>query len=173
MTPAEISTSDNKRENAVEGLYLTFLLGKEIYALHIMHVKEIIEYNDVTQVPMLPDFVSGIANLRGNVLPIIDLFYFFYKMRKPPNSKNCIVVIETESHLGERFEVGIIVDAVSEVAGISAANIEDAPTLGASLKNEYITGLGKYNNRFVIILKLNDILTKDQLSTAIDGKRGN
>ena len=144
-----------------EGQYLNFILDEEIYAINILCVREIIEYQDVTDVPMLPDYVSGVVNLRGRVLPVVDLLKRFGRKSSPIGKRTCIVVIQVISDELDPIDIGIVVDSVSEVAEIPIRNIEKAPTMGSSIKSEFIAGLGKMEKSFVIILTLDSIITHE------------
>jgi purine-binding chemotaxis protein CheW len=133
--------------------YLIFTLSGEAFAIDILHVKEIIEYGQLTEVPMMPDVVRGVINLRGAVVPVIDLSARF---RRPPTQvarRTCIVIVELEQE-GERHDVGIIVDAVNEVLEIPPADIEPPPSFGTQLRTDFIAGMGKLAGRFVILLDL-------------------
>ena len=138
--------------------FLTFVLGKETLAIGILSIKEIIEYGQPTEVPMMPEFIRGVINLRGAVVPVLDLAARLSKTSAPVTKKTCIVIIEAEV-AGERQVIGIIVDAVNEVLEIATGEIESAPTFGTSIRTDYIAGLGKVNGRFVIILEVNRILS--------------
>lgn len=133
--------------------YLTFLLGKETFAIGILGVKEIIEYGTLTAVPMMPTCVRGVINLRGRVVPVVDLSVRFDRAVTVPGRRTCIVIVEVESE-GEHRDIGIIVDAVNQVIEIPPTEIEPAPSFGANLRGEFIQGMGKVDGRFVIILNI-------------------
>lgn len=144
--------------------YLTFLLGGEMYAIGILNIKEIIEYGQVTEVPLMPDFIRGVINLRGRVVPVINLSCRFGKSATDINKRTCIVIIEVcENDFSQ--DIGIIVDAVSEVLDIPEANIEPTPTFGTKLRPEFIRGMGKIEDKFVILLDVNKVLSVDEMST--------
>ncbi len=131
--------------------YLTFLLGREVFAMDIRTVREIIQYGPMTAVPLMPDFVRGVINLRGAVVPVIDLQARFGRTPAVPGKKTCIVIFDSVRE-GERVELGLLVDAVSEVIEIAAEQIEPPPQFGASVRRDFIQGMGKIDDRFVILL---------------------
>jgi purine-binding chemotaxis protein CheW len=132
--------------------YLTFTLGEEVFAMDIRTVREIIQYGAMTAVPLMPSFVRGVINLRGAVVPVIDLQARFGRAPAQVGKKTCIVVFDTFRE-GERVELGLLVDAVSEVIDIAADQIEPPPDFGASVRRDFIRGMGKVAQRFVIILE--------------------
>ncbi|WP_424220763.1 chemotaxis protein CheW [Azovibrio sp.] len=143
--------------------YLTFLLGGEMFAVGILNVKEIIEYGIVTRIPMTPPFIRGVINLRGSVVPIVDLASRFGKPPSKVSRRTCIVIIEVNEG-EERHDLGIIVDAVSEALEIPSSEIEPPPTFGANIRSDFITGMGKVNGRFVIILNVDQVLSVEEIS---------
>jgi purine-binding chemotaxis protein CheW len=147
----------------VQGQYLTFLLGGEMYAIEILNIKEIIEYGQLTEVPMMPGFIRGVINLRGRVVPVIDLLARFGKQSTGITKRSCNVIIEVETE-GEKVDIGVVVDAVSEVLEIPASEIEPAPSFGAKMRADFISGMGKVNGKFVIILDVNKVLSVDEMA---------
>jgi purine-binding chemotaxis protein CheW len=143
--------------------YLTFTLSGEMYAIGILNIKEIIEYGSVTAVPMMPEFIRGVINLRGAVVPVVDLASRFSRAASPVTRRTCIVIIEVESG-DERHDVGVMVDAVSEVLEIPATEIEPAPSFGAKIRADFIQGMGKVNGKFVIILNVGNVLSVDEMA---------
>jgi purine-binding chemotaxis protein CheW len=143
--------------------YLTFLLGGEMFAIGILNIKEIIEYGSLTEVPMMPEFIRGVINLRGAVVPVVDLSARFGRKRTDITRRTCIVIIEVETD-GEKHDVGVVVDSVSEVLEIPAGEIEPAPSFGAKIRADFIQGMGKVNGKFVIILSVNNVLSLDDLA---------
>jgi len=142
--------------------YLTFMLGGEMFAIGILHVKEIIEYAGLTEVPMMPACISGVINLRGAVVPVMDLSARFGKPATVITKRTCIVIVEVEAH-GERQDMGVVVDAVNAVLDIPAADIEPAPAFGAKIRTDFIEGMGKVNGKFVILLNINQVLSSDEV----------
>ena len=137
--------------NPEQGQYLTFMLGGELFAIGILVIKEIIEYGQLTTVPMMPESIRGVINLRGAVVPVIDLSARFGREPAQTTRRTCIVIIEVQSEDGHQV-VGLIVDAVNEVLEIAAVDIEPAPSFGAGIRTDFIRGMGKIDNRFVVIL---------------------
>jgi len=146
---------------AEQSQYLTFLLGGETFAIGILAIKEIIEFNQLTTVPMMPRFVRGVINLRGAVVPVIDLAARFGRGATTESKRTCIVIVEMES-AGERQVVGVLVDAVNEVLDIPAADIEPAPSFGARVRSDFIAGMGKVKGKFVIILSVDHVLSVEE-----------
>lgn len=143
--------------------YLTFVLGGEMFAVGILNVKEIIEYGSVTTVPMMPAFVRGVINLRGAVVPVIDPAVRFGGAASVAGKRSCNVIVEVSE--GEfRHDIGIMVDAVSEVIEIPDADIEPPPAFGAKIRADFIRGMGKINGRFVILLDIGRILSVDEIA---------
>lgn len=143
--------------------YLTFLLGGETFAIGILNIKEIIEYGNVTTVPMMPDFVKGVINLRGAVVPVIDLAMRFSRPPSPVSRRTCIVLIEVEAD-GERYNIGVTVDAVNEVLEIARSEIEPPPAFGARIRSDFIGGMGKIDGKFVIILDADKVLSVNEMA---------
>ena len=144
--------------------YLTFSLGGEMFALGILNVKEIIEWGDLTQIPMLPPFMRGVINLRGAVVPVIDLAARFGGKESLVQRRTCNVIVEVVQ--GEyRHDLGIMVDAVSEVLEIAAADIEPPPSFGARIRADFIAGMGKVDGKFVIILDIQRVLSAEEIAT--------
>lgn len=150
--------------------YLTFTLGGEMFAVGILNVKEIIEYDNLTEIPMMPNFIRGVINLRGSVVPVIDLAARFGGPQTRIQRRTCIVFVEMEQD-GERHDLGIMVDAVSEVLEIPAADIKPPPAFGADIRTDFIAGMGKVGERMVIILAIRRVLSVDDMSllATIDG----
>ena len=142
--------------------YLTFMLGGETYAIGILSIKEIIEYTDVTDVPMMPPYLRGVINLRGSVVPVVDLSVRFGRPSSPVNKRTCIVIIEIRVG-GERHDIGLVVDAVNAVLEIAAEDIEPAPSFGTSIRTDFIQGMGKVNGKFVILLEMDHILAFEEM----------
>jgi purine-binding chemotaxis protein CheW len=143
--------------------YLTFMLGGEMFAMGILAIKEIIEYSNLTEVPMMPPYVRGVINLRGAVVPVADIAVRFGRAAGAVTKRTCIVIVEITAN-GERQDVGVVVDAVNEVLDIAAADIEPPPAFGTRLRTDFIQGMGKVNNRFVILLDVNHVLALDELA---------
>ena len=144
--------------------YLTFSLSGEMFAVGILNVKEIIEYGTLTEIPMMPPFIRGVINLRGRVVPVIDLTARFGGRRSEVGKRTCIVIVEIMAGTEAR-ELGIIVDSVSEVLEIPMNEIEPPPSFGATIRADFIAGMGKVSGKFVIILKIDRALSSDDFAT--------
>jgi purine-binding chemotaxis protein CheW len=143
--------------------YLTFRLGSETFALEILHIKEIIEYGGLTEVPLMPRFLRGVINLRGAVVPVIDLAVRFGRPPSVIGRRSCIVIVEV-AFGGVWHDLGVIVDAVDEVLELPPQDIEPAPAFGANLRAEFIRGMGKLAGRFIIVLALEHVLSIDEMA---------
>lgn len=144
--------------------YLTFQIGREMFAVGILHIREIIEYGSLTTVPMMPEFVRGVINLRGSVVPVIDLSARFGRGESAINRRSCVVILEVEGADESLQEIGVIVDAVSEVLEISPADIEPAPSFGARIRADFIAGMGKVQGQFVILLDVQQALNTREMA---------
>lgn len=131
--------------------YLTFSLGEEVFAMDIRSVREIIQYGSMTTVPLMPEFVRGVINLRGSVVPVIDLQSRFGRSRAQVGKKTCIIIFDATVE-DEKVELGLLVDAVSEVIDIALAHIEQPPQFGTSIRRDFIHGMGKVGGEFIVIL---------------------
>ncbi len=143
--------------------YLTFMLSGETYAVNILRIKEIIQYSQPTEVPRMPDFIRGVINLRGAVVPVIDLSARFGKPPTPVGRRNCIIIIEVTTG-NEIQSVGVMVDAVNAVLEIPSSEIEAAPSFGTNIRTDFIAGMGKVNGKFVIILNIQYVLSMDDMA---------
>jgi len=143
--------------------YLTFMLGGETFAIGILAIKEIIEYGNLTEVPMMPDYIRGVINLRGSVVPVVDLSARFGRKSTQLTRRTCIVIIEVASDQ-ETQVVGVVVDAVNEVLEIAQDQIEPPPAFGAKIRTDFIRGMGKVDSKFVIILNVGNVLSIDDLA---------
>ena len=146
-----------------EGKYLTFSMADEEYGIGILKIKEIIGMMPITSVPQTPAFVKGVINLRGKVIPVMDLRLRFNMEAIDYTERTCIIVVEISSHSGT-VQIGIVVDAVSEVLNIKGDEIEDTPTFGTSLNTDYILGIAKVEGGVKILLDIDKVLTRDELS---------
>jgi len=147
--------------------FLTFLLGKETFGLSILSVKEIIGYGRLTAVPLMPASVRGMINLRGSVVPVIDLAARFGMSAQPVTKRSCIVIVET-ARRGEVTVMGIVVDAVNAVVTIADDEIEQPPAFGTNINTDFIAGMGRVEDRFIILLAAEDVLDFDEPSNQRD-----
>ncbi len=140
----------------VPAQFLTFALGEEVFAMDIRTVREIIQVGPMTTVPLMPAFVRGVINLRGAVVPVIDLHVRFGRPPACVGKKSCVVIFDAQGQPGsggDRVELGLMVDAVSEVIDIPASQIEPPPSFGGTVRRDFIRGMAKLGTRFVILLE--------------------
>lgn len=145
------------------GKYLTFILKEETYGIGILKVKEIIGMMPITSVPRTPGFVKGVINLRGKVIPVIDLRLKFNMEAIPYSERTCIIVVEVDLN-SETVLIGIFVDAVSEVLNIREEEIEETPTFGTKLDTDYILGMAKMDGGVKILLNIDQVLSVQEIS---------
>ena len=151
------------RDKPEQAQSLTFLLGEEMFAVPILNVREIIEHGHITVVPMMPDAIRGVINLRGAVVPVVDLNRRFGRGHTKEGKRTCIVIVEIPRDT-ETLVVGMMVDAVSEVLEIPGTEIEPPPLFGARIRTDFISGMGKVGGRFVILLDMGRVLSVDELA---------
>lgn len=163
VLPRDKFAQQNDNRGQKHCKYLTFILGDEVYGFDILTIKEIIEYNHVCKVPMAPEYIRGVINLRGNVVPVIDLATRLGFESAAVNKRTCIVILEVSSE-DEKIDVGVVVDAVNEVLDIRQEDIEPTPTFGVDLKPEFIEGMGRVKNNFIVLLDLLKVLDVNDLS---------
>ena len=143
--------------------YLTFRVGREVFGIGVLTAREILELDQITNVPMMPASIRGVINLRGSVVPVIDLSARFGSKVTEATKRTCIVIVEI-GHDGARHNMGLLVDSVSQVVDIRASEIEPPPSFGAKIRTDFIEGMGKLDGRFVILLDLDHVLSMDELS---------
>ncbi len=148
--------------------YLTFKLGEEVFALDVAQVREILDYTTITKVPQTPDYMRGVINLRGAVVPVIDMRLKFGMTPTERTVNTCIQVVEVTIE-GDRVVLGALVDSVQEVFELEPAEIQPPPHLGTRMKTEFIKGMGKRDDRFVMILDIDKIFTGDELAAVQAG----
>ena len=164
QTDAGIATLEkSKVGEKLAGKYLTFKLAEEEYGLEILKVQEIIQMQAVTRVPRTPDYVRGVINLRGKVIPVIDLRKKFGLDTVKDTEKTCIIVVQI-SHGEGKVTMGIIIDEVKEVLDIRGENIEETPTFGSSINTEFILGMGKIGASVKILLDIDKVMNARELS---------
>ncbi len=144
------------------GKYLTFALGKEEFAIQVLRVREIMGIQEITAVPQTPEHVKGVLNLRGKVVPVVDLRLKFDLPEQEYTARSCIIVAQIESRAGKLL-IGIIVDGVSEVLTLAAADIEDTPDFGSGVETPYILGMAKVKNKVKILLDINMLFTAQEV----------
>jgi purine-binding chemotaxis protein CheW len=144
--------------------FLTFRLDEEIFALDITKVREVLDYTIVTKVPRTPDFMRGVINLRGSVVPVVDLRLKFGMSATESGVNTCIIITEVQVD-NETVVLGALADAVQEVLDLDPGSIAPPPRIGTKLRTEFIKGMGKQNDRFIIILDIDKVFSVDELST--------
>ena len=162
-TKAMIDLAAGSAQAGKEGKYLTFVLNEEEYGIGIIKIKEIIGMMPITSVPQTPEFVKGVINLRGKVIPVVDLRLRFGMTSIDYNDRTCIIVVEIEGQAGTVM-IGIVVDAVSEVLNIKAEDIEDTPAFGTTLDTDYILGMAKMEGGVKILLDIDQVLSGDEIA---------
>lgn len=149
--------------------YLTFTIGHEYYGLELSQTREIIEYDGITQVPLMPNFLRGVINLRGEVVPVIDLAVRLGRTSIAIQKRTCIIVVELESN-EQNHVLGLLVDAVSEVIDLDDENIEDAPSFGANIRADFIQGIAKREDDFIVLLDANSALSIRELAHLVEAQ---
>lgn len=147
--------------------YLTFQLREEIFAIDVVNVREILEFSTVTKVPQTPEYMRGVINLRGSVVPVLDMRLKFGMSVTEKTINTCIVVVEVPME-DENVIIGALVDSVQEVFELDPESIEPAPRIGIQLRNGFIKGMGKKDDRFVIILDIERVFSYEELSGVVD-----
>jgi len=160
-----VITAEDRDDDHIK--YLTFNVNGGIYGVGISGVKEIIEYPSLTKVPMTAGFIRGVINLRGNVVPVVDLAVRLGKKSSETTKRSCVIIVELSSD-DEHIDIGFVVDGVNEVVDIPDDEIEVAPAFGAEIRTDFINGMGKRNNKFVILLELANVLSVNELANLSD-----
>ncbi|MBE9609650.1 chemotaxis protein CheW [Chitinilyticum piscinae] len=160
------STAHAQAEHAAEvAQYLSFQLGGETFAMGILNIREILEYEYLTEVPLMPDFIRGVMNLRGAVVPVIDLALRFNRPRTELGRRSCVVIVEVDDPETETQQlIGILVDAVHEVLAISEQEIEAPPQFGSKLRTDFIAGMARVDNRFIVLLNVPKVLSVEEIT---------
>lgn len=152
----------SETETIQAGQYLTFKLESEIFALGITQVREVLEFNKVTKVPQTPNMMRGVINLRGSVVPVIDLKLKFGMGRTDKTVNTCVIIVELDLD-GETTLIGALADSVQEVIDLEPGQIEPPPKIGTRLNTELIRGMGKRDGEFIIILEIEKVFSMDEL----------
>jgi len=154
----------HSEDAAVATQYLTFTLGEEEFALDISKVREVLDYTTITKVPRMPDFLRGVINLRGNVVPVVDLRMKLGMSATERTVNTCIVITEIEMD-GETLHIGALADSVQEVLDLDESQVQPPPKFGSRIDIEFIRGMGKRDDRFLIILDIDKVLTSEDISS--------
>jgi purine-binding chemotaxis protein CheW len=149
--------------------YLTFKLDDEVFALDIAKVREVLDFTTITKVPRTPEFMRGVINLRGSVVPVVDLRLKFGMKKTEKTVNTCIIIVEVTVD-GDTVVLGALADSVQEVIDLESENIEPAPRIGTRLRTEFIKGMGRQNDRFSIILDIDKVFSLDELALVHAGQ---
>jgi purine-binding chemotaxis protein CheW len=147
------------------GQYLTFILDEEVFALDISTVREVLDFTKITKVPQTPDFMMGVINLRGSVMPVVDMRLKFGLSKTELTVNTCIIIVEIELD-GEITLLGALVDSVQEVIELDPEHIEPPPRIGTRLNTKFIKGMGKQDDRFLIIVEIDKVFSVEELAIA-------
>ena len=142
--------------------YLTFTLGDEVYALDIASVREVLEYTSITKVPRTPGYIRGVINLRGRAVPVVDVRLKFDMPETERTVDTCIIIVEVKLG-GEETVIGALADSVKEVMDIEPGDIEPAPRMGTSIRADFIRGIGKHGEEFIILLDIDKVFSEEEL----------
>ena len=148
--------------------YLTFKLDDEVFALGIDKVREVLDYTSVTKVPQTPDFMRGVINLRGSVVPVVDMRLKFGMAKTEKTVNTCIIIVEINLE-GETTILGALADSVQEVLDLEPHQIEPAPKIGTKLRTDFIRGMGKRDEQFIIILDIDKVFSSEELAAVVSG----
>jgi purine-binding chemotaxis protein CheW len=164
MTQTIDKRADGRSAGGSAGKYLTFKLSSESYGIPVLQVREIIRMTDITAVPQMPDYIQGVINLRGKIIPVIDLRLRFNLGKSEDTERTCIVVVQLTTAAHASAQIGFIVDAVEEVAHVAATEIEETPDFGVALATECITGMAKVNGKVKTLLDIDHIVSGEALT---------
>jgi purine-binding chemotaxis protein CheW len=165
--------SSRKRRNPLEGAraralgeqHLTFTLGKDVFGMSISHIREILQFESLTEVPLTPAFVRGVLNVRGAVVPVIDLSVRFDRALTEVGKKTCVVILEVPAGDEDKVVIGVLVDQVNEVLEIDPEGIEPAPSFGSSVRSDFVRGVSRRENGFILILDVAQVLSVAELAS--------
>jgi len=144
--------------------YLSFKLGEEVFALDISKVREVLEYTEITRIPRMPDFMSGVINLRGGVVPVVDLRAKFGMPAAERTINTCIIITEVEVE-GAQTVIGAMADSVSEVFDLDASQVEPPPSIGSQVRADFLRGMGKHDDQFLLLLDIDNVFSLAELSS--------
>ncbi len=172
LTAAMKANAELDAEGDNENKFLSFRLDSEEYGLEILRVREIIGIIDITPLPQTPNYVKGVINLRGKIIPVIELRTKFELGPKEYTEETCVIVVEVSDGGDERFQMGVIVDTVSEVIDVPRKIIEPAPRFGGALNTSFILGMGKLKDKVLILLDIDRIMSTSDIDTLSESSRG-
>jgi purine-binding chemotaxis protein CheW len=151
--------------------YLTFKLGNEVFGIDVAKVREILDFTTITEIPRTPEFMSGVINLRGNVVPVVDLRLCFQMSKTVRTRNTCIVVVEVLLE-SESTVIGALADSVEEVIDLEPEQIKPAPKIGTQIRTDFIKGMGTRENQFIMILDIDCVFSVEQLAAARETREG-
>lgn len=151
--------------------YLTFKLGNEVFGIDVAQVREVLDFTIITEIPKTPHFMSGVINLRGRVVPVVDLRLCFQMSKTQRTMNTCIVVVEVLLE-GESIVIGALADSVEEVINLESDQIQPAPKIGTQIRTDFIKGMGKGESHFIIILDIDRVFSAEELA-AVGTAEGN
>ena len=163
------ATSDNSElksslSPALAGKYLTFVLGDEYYGIGVLKIREIIRMLDITPVPQMPEYVRGVVNLRGKIIPVVDLRMRFRLAKAETSERTCIIVVQVDLPSGVKTQMGLVVDAVEEVVQLQVSDLEETPNFGARLQSDYLLAMAKIRGKVKTLLDIDRVVTADALA---------
>jgi purine-binding chemotaxis protein CheW len=164
--PTETLDTAEKMQQATAGKYLTFVLERESYGIPVLKIRDIIRMQNITLVPQMPDYIRGVINLRGKIIPVVDLRAKFGLAETEATERTCIVVVQVAFRSGTHLSMGLVVDAVEEVVNIGASDIEATPDFGAKLDTEYILGMAKIKGSVKTLLDIDRVVSAEALTRA-------
>jgi len=154
--------TDEKNESIINNQYLTFKLAEEVYALDISKVREVLEMINMVKVPNMPVFMRGVINLRGSVVPVVDLRLKFGMSETEKTIDTCIIIVDITVD-EEKVMLGVLADSVQEVIELESSQIEPPPKIGTRLKTDFLKGMGKQNDQFLLILNIDQVFSAAEL----------
>ncbi len=166
---SQVAKSKKAHSVSVKRQFLTFRIANEFYGLELSQTREIIEYNGITEVPLMPSFLRGVINLRGEVVPVIDLSVRLGRKPIEVQKRTCIIVVEMQNN-DQNHVLGLLADGVSEVIEMDEENIEDAPSFGANIRADFIQGIAKQGDAFVVLLDANNALSIRELAHLVEAQ---
>jgi purine-binding chemotaxis protein CheW len=165
--PMTGSATQTTKQESIQ--YLTFILGEETFSLEIFRVREVLDYTIITSVPRMPAYVQGVINLRGNVVPIVDLRLKFGMPAISVTVNTCIIIVEAAVN-GDSVVLGLLADSVQEVIELEPGSVQPAPRIGTRLDTGFIRGIGRQDDRFIIILDIDRVFSHDELDLVQDAR---
>lgn len=172
MSETNSTMQNESRQTFQKGQFLTFHVKDQIFGLDILHVREIIEYSNVTPVPLVPEFIKGILNLRGNVVPVLDVSSRFGWAKTDIQKMTCIVVTEID-YDSTKLEIGLVVDSVNEVVDLNADKVEESPNFGTNVRSDFVKQIGKVDGKFVLLLNITKLLDVQEIQKLRDSRETN